>query len=97
MLLGVRLALPLGSLLGYHKVMMKQPAKRKLGRPATGRGKGVLVRLQPPLLAALDKFAQEQDSKPSRPEAVRMILVDALISYGFLPLEAPPPIKADAN
>jgi hypothetical protein len=56
-----------------------------------------MVRLQPPLLAALDRFAEEQDGKPSRPEAVRMILADALIGYGFLPHEVPPPLKADAN
>jgi len=62
-----------------------------------GTGTLVGVRLQPPLLAALDKFANQQDGKPGRPEAVRMILIDALIGYGFLPLEETPPIKADAN
>jgi hypothetical protein len=38
-----------------------------------------------------------KSGKPSRPEAVRTILADALIGYGFVPLEVPPPIKADVN
>ena len=53
--------------------------------------------MQPPLLKALDKFIKEQPGKPSRPEAIRLILTDALISYGVLPVEAPPPTKRDAN
>jgi hypothetical protein len=41
--------------------------------------------LQPPLLAALDAFVKEHDEHPSRPEAVRLILADALTLYGPLP------------
>ena len=73
-----------------------QPKKRR-GPPPTGKGTPVQVRLQPDMLKALDKFVEKQDGKPTRPEAVRMILADALVSYGIMPLEAPPPMKADAN
>jgi hypothetical protein len=63
-------------------MMAKQSTKRK---PATGTGKGVMDRMPPPLLAALDAFAKEQDEHPSRPEAVRLILADSLTAYGRLP------------
>lgn len=39
-----------------------------------------MVRLQPDLLAALDKFAEDQ----SRPEAIRALLRDNLIRLGCL-------------
>ena len=35
--------------------------------------------------------------KPTRREAIRLILADALVTYGALPFEAPPPMKRDAN
>jgi hypothetical protein len=50
-----------------------------------------------PLLAALDAFTKEHDEHPTRPEAVRLILADALTSYGLLPVDEPPPTKRDAN
>jgi hypothetical protein len=68
--------------------MAKQPrsrSQRKPGRPASGIGTLVGVRLPPPLLAALDAFVKEHDEHPSRPEAVRLILADALTAYGLLP------------
>lgn len=36
------------------------------------------VRLQPDQLAALDQWIAAQDDKPSRPEAVRRLLANAL-------------------
>jgi len=45
----------------------------------------VNVRFERPLLAALDAFVKEHDEHPSRPEAVRLILADALTAYGLLP------------
>jgi hypothetical protein len=52
---------------------------KKLGRPATGVGMGVLVRLQPDLLSTLDAWiAMQPDPKPSRPEAIRLLLSEAL-------------------
>jgi len=42
----------------------------------TGKGQLVGVRLQPDQLAALDHWIEQQpDPKPTRPEAVRRILV----------------------
>lgn len=45
----------------------------------------VNVLLEPPLLAALDAFAEGQDEHPSLPEAIRLILAEALTAYGLLP------------
>jgi hypothetical protein len=65
--------------------MAKQLRPRSKRTLATGTGKLVGVRLKPPLLAALDAFVKEHDEHPSRPEAVRLILADALTAYGLLP------------
>lgn len=43
------------------------------------------------ILAALDKFILEQGRPLTRELAIRMILIDALVSYGIAPLEVPPP------
>ncbi len=51
--------------------------KRGRGRPATG-ATPVTVRLPPDQLAALDAWIDEQDPKPSRPEAIRKILQEKL-------------------
>ena len=72
---------------------MVRGRKKQRGRPATGAGLGVQVRFQPPLLKALDKFIKEQPGKPSRPEAIRMILADALTAFGLLPVKE----ESDAN
>ncbi|MFG1304154.1 hypothetical protein V5F34_08445 [Xanthobacter autotrophicus] len=58
--------------------------KRK-GRPkSTGRGEGVLVRLQPETLQRLDSWIEKQpDPKPTRPAAIRS-LVEAAITLGGL-------------
>ena len=57
-----------------------QPKKR--GRPAIGQGVPVQVRLQPDLLAGLDTWIAKQDPAPSRPEAIRLLLANALRSLG---------------
>jgi hypothetical protein len=50
--------------------------KKRMGRPPTGIGTMIGVRLQPDQLAALDHWIDQQpDPKPTRPEAVRRILV----------------------
>ena len=52
---------------------------KKRGRPATGQGVLLGVRLQPDLLAALDAWVDaQQGQKPSRPEAIRIILREAM-------------------
>jgi hypothetical protein len=52
--------------------------KKKMGRPATGVGTMIGVRLQPDQLAALDAWIAAQPDQPSRPEAVRRILAGAI-------------------
>lgn len=53
--------------------------KKSVGRPATGIGTMIGVRMQPDQLKELDGWiAAQDDPKPSRPEAVRRILKDAL-------------------
>jgi hypothetical protein len=53
--------------------MVKKP-KRKMGRPATGVGKPITVRLQPDALRVLDKWRKRQPDLPTRPEAIRQII-----------------------
>ncbi|WP_234710784.1 CopG family transcriptional regulator [Sinorhizobium meliloti] len=57
-----------------------QPQKR--GRPATGKGTPVQVRLQPELLEILDKLAAEIGS--TRPEALRYVFSHWAESYGYI-------------
>jgi len=52
--------------------------KKPRGRPATGRGTGVLVRLQPDQLAKLDAWIAAQPKPVSRPEAIRAMVAAAL-------------------
>lgn len=52
----------------------KMLAQKKRGRPATGKGLTVGVRLQPDLLDWLDAECAKQDDQPSRPEMIRRIL-----------------------
>jgi hypothetical protein len=54
--------------------------QKKRGPPATGKGTLVGVRLQPDDLAAVDEWAAEQDGQPTRPEAIRTLLRQALKS-----------------
>jgi hypothetical protein len=55
--------------------------------------KVISLDLEDELLEALDKFVVKQGRPLTREQAVRMILVDALISYGIAPLDAPPPVN----
>lgn len=60
----------------------------KGGRPQTGIGKQVVVRIQPDLLAALDAFIAENprpNGKPyTRPDAVRVLIRDKLMGLGLM-------------
>ena len=50
------------------------------GRPKTGIGKTIGLRLYPEEEAALEAWiAQQPDPKPSKPEAIRRIIRDALM------------------
>lgn len=58
--------------------------KKSRGRPATGVGIPVQVRLQPAQVAPLDAWiAAQPDPKPSRPEAIRYALTDWLMGQGY--------------
>lgn len=54
--------------------------QKKRGPPATGKGTLVGVRLQPDDLAAVDEWMAEQDAAPTRPEAIRTLVRQALKS-----------------
>ena len=53
--------------------------KKPRGRPATGKGVLVGVRLQPDRLRALDKWIKDQGGSATRPEAIRAILDTVLV------------------
>jgi len=55
-----------------------KPKKRRPGRPATGIGPIIALRLYPQQAAQLDDWITKQDDAPSRPEAIRRLLAKAL-------------------
>jgi hypothetical protein len=57
--------------------------KKKRGPAPTGIGAPIVVRMHPPLIAAIDIWiSQQKPPYPSRPEAVRRVLEDALQAKG---------------
>ncbi len=52
--------------------------RKRRGPAPTGKGTLVGVRLQPDMLAALDRFTENQETGLTRPEAIRAILGKAL-------------------
>jgi hypothetical protein len=52
--------------------------KRGRGRPPTGIGKPVGLRLYPDLERRVDQWASKQPDKPGRPEAIRRLIEIAL-------------------
>lgn len=63
------------------KKQEKNDIIKRRGRPATGKGLPILVRLQPDLLALLDASIVDNET---RPEAVRRILKQYLTSSPIL-------------
>lgn len=57
---------------------------KKRGRPATGLGVSINVRLQPEQLTALDDWIDLREPRPSRPEAIRLIVRERLSTAGLL-------------
>lgn len=53
----------------------KNDIKKSRGRPATGQGTPILVRLQPDLLALVDANCRDNET---RPEAIRRIIKEHL-------------------
>jgi hypothetical protein len=52
--------------------------RKRRGPAPTGKGTLVGVRLQPGQLGTLDAWIARQDDQPSRPEAIRRLLGQAL-------------------
>jgi hypothetical protein len=48
--------------------------KPKIGRPTTGIGKAIGLRLYPDLEAKIDAWCAQQPDKLSRPEAIRRLI-----------------------
>lgn len=55
---------------------------KKRGRPATGRGQTIGVRMLPAQLAALDAWIAKQPKRVSRPEAIRAMVTASLEIMG---------------
>jgi hypothetical protein len=88
---GRRPGTPLGARASacYHGFCMPQESvipKKRRGPVPTGKGQPIVVRTQPDLLSALDRWiARHPEPKPSRPEAVRRVLVEHLTGERLLP------------
>lgn len=60
-------------------------SKKPRGRPSTGIGKAIGLRLYPELDASLDALIADQpDPKPSRPDVIREALAEHLKTRGYL-------------
>ncbi len=57
---------------------MATQSKKKMGRPATGKGTRVTTRLHADIMDPLDAYAAKQPDQPSRAEAIRRILREYL-------------------
>lgn len=59
----------------HQKIMVSiNDNKKGRGRPATGIGTAIGVRLQPEDLMKLDEWIADQPEKMSRPEAIRRMI-----------------------
>jgi hypothetical protein len=64
---------------GFYETSIRDNTEKKRRGPLpTGKGELLGVRVQPRLLAALDKWIAQQADGPSRPEAIRRLLEQAL-------------------
>ena len=63
---------------------MKKVAPKRRGRPATGVDPVTAIRLPPELRVALEEWAEQQQDKPSRSEALRRIAAEFLKRRGLL-------------
>jgi hypothetical protein len=62
----------------FSSMRKEKMIPKKRGRPATGQGTPIMVRIQPRNLALLDKYRSKLEGKPTRPEAIRRILAEFL-------------------
>jgi hypothetical protein len=62
---------------------MASKTKRRVGRPATGKGVQIQVRVHTNFLKALDEWRKKQEGGPlTRPEAIRQLAWLALLQRG---------------
>lgn len=66
--------LALSGIIMFMSNQQQNDIKKKMGRPATGQGTPIMVRLQPDLLDWLDAERAKLDPQPSRPEMIRIYL-----------------------
>jgi hypothetical protein len=52
----------------------KNVVRKRPGRPATGQDPVTAIRLSSELRLAVDKWAEKQAEKPSRSEAIRLLI-----------------------
>jgi hypothetical protein len=62
------------------KSIVDNRKKRGRGRPPTGIGKPVGLRLYPDLEKRVDAWAAKQSDQPGRPEAIRRLIELGLLS-----------------
>jgi hypothetical protein len=83
---------------GSHEMvstMVKKVKKKPGAKPRGGPGEMVMVRLHEPLLGMLDRWCASQLDNPTRPEAIRRMMIHILgAPGGYAPLAqaAPPPV-----
>jgi hypothetical protein len=68
----------------YLMTRQEKMLAKKRGRPATGRGQTIGVRIHDETLAVLDKWIARQAALPTRPEAIRIALSDWLTGLGLI-------------
>jgi hypothetical protein len=68
-----------------HQDILK--SKKARGRPATGIGTPVMVRLAEPVIDAIDYFRLEQQPPINRAATIRQFVVEALKRRGLLKVE----------
>jgi hypothetical protein len=60
------------------KTIADSGKRKRRGRPETGIGPAMGLRLYPEMERQLDAWIAKQDDAPSRPEAIRRLLAKAL-------------------
>jgi hypothetical protein len=69
----------LGAVISQSMVRAIREITKSRGRPrTTGVGEPLLVRLHEPLLSKIDDWAELQPDRPTRPEAIRRLVAQAL-------------------
>jgi hypothetical protein len=57
-------------------------SKKKIGRPATGVGTLIGIRWHEPMLSAIEEWRRRQPDLPSRADAIRRLVEQALAKGG---------------